>query len=113
MAGGFRDHDARRIAHVVRTAERTPHRPQKGPGVKIVLPDRNALTTGTITARSGTTKGYGNVTLYVDDESGSGAMVVLETGVKVWNAFGSSIPSGKWVIVGVVDGLLQVKGADC
>lgn len=77
---------------------------------------RNALVTSTITARSGLMKGSGTVSILCDDESGTGTDRVIQTGVKVWNPWRSAIApnsAGRIVQVETVDGLLQVRGADC
>ncbi len=114
MPASFDERSARRIAQVVRDRERDPRkRPQRAATPSVVLPTRNAMTTSTITARSGSTKGTGTVTLYVDDATGTGNDVVLQAGVTVWNPYTASIASGTWVVVAIVDGLPQIQGASC
>jgi hypothetical protein len=104
----------RRIGKQTRLAELLPKGGDKPPdGQKASQPLRNALVTAAISARSGSTKGQGTVTLYVDTNAGTGAQRVLQAGVKCRNIYGSPINAGKWIVVGIVDGEFQVLGGDC
>lgn len=70
----------------------------------------NAKTTGTITARVGTTWGHGNANFYTVDIDGVESVAGGFEGLVAWNYFGAAIASGirvqvawtydKWVIVG-------------
>jgi hypothetical protein len=111
---GFDQGSAQRIAQAIRHHERDPHkRPQRGRAPSLQTIVRNALTTSAITARSGTTKGFGTADLYVDDKTGTGNMVLLLANQKIWNVYGSTVATAKWIMVTTVDGLIQLTGADC
>ena len=109
------NHDAmRRIAQTVQKKEhgQKPHGPvARGP--RTVLPNRNAVTTSAISARSGMVKGHGTVNILCDDGTGSGTDKVLLTGVKIWNPYTSSVASGLYVTVVITDGLYMIAGASC
>lgn len=77
---------------------------------------RNAIVTQTITARSGMKKGKGKVSILCDDGTGTGTDKVIETNVTIWNPWRSQIEVGSGTRViqfDIVDGLYQVRGADC
>jgi hypothetical protein len=106
---------ANQIVAMVRAWERETSgaSPKRGRGPTIILPTRNALVTTLIQARSGPVKGKGNATLYCDDQTGSGNMVAFQTGAVIWNSYGATIATATWIVVGIVDGLIQVLGSDC
>ena len=70
----------------------------------------NAKTTGTISARSGTTWGSGTAAFYTVNAAGVESAMLGYGTFKAWNYFGASIASGiriqvcwtyeKWVILG-------------
>lgn len=67
------------------------------------------LTSGTITARSGSTPGSGSVVLY---RLRPGAFVASST-VTAYSASGDSIAGSTYVTVGLVDGYWCILSVDC
>jgi len=110
----------KRITRMVRDRELKPQGEAKAPPPPtIILPIRNAKVTAAISGRTTVggkpRKGSGTVTLYVDDETGTGDMVVFQANIKAWCNYLLTAPIAvdKWVYVGIVDGLNQVLGGDC
>lgn len=78
-----------------------------------VTPERDRIgkTSGTITARSGTTLGTGTVRLYVVNYDATISDSGIDVTVK--NYAGSTISTDKYVMLGIVDGLWLIKNAEC
>jgi hypothetical protein len=104
---------ARRIAKVVRDAERTPEGSVgrgRNNGIKPL--QILGITTTAITARVGKTPGSGMVQPYYDN----GTELVEDPEqepVKVKNWTGSAVSSGLWVKYVTVSGFLYLDGTDC
>ena len=108
-------HDSmRRINDVVQRIESRPtSKPQRSTPPRTVLPNRNAITTSSISARSGLVKGYGTVNILCDDGTGTGNDKVLTTGVKMYNPYTNTVNSGVYVTLVITDGLYMLSGASC
>mgnify|MGYP000098896992 FL=1 len=70
-----------------------------------------AKTTGTISARSGTTAGSGTADIW--KRSGSTLSTTSVTGVTVYNQYGSSVASGKYIWVSRVDDGYELISSEC
>ena len=110
----FSKDSERRIVKAIRHSELSPKgkTPRGYPSIP-VLPLRSAITTSSISARSGLTRGHGTVDLYVDNGSGTHTDMLLQSGLTVENPFSVVIASGRHVWVGIVDGNLYILGGDC
>lgn len=106
--------DAKRLAGMLKWYESHPtNRAALGSQSRPSIVLRNGFTTSLITARVGFVKGTGTCDIYVDDLQDTDNQVVLQSGVSIKNTYGTSVPTGTWVVLGNVDGKLQIFGSDC
>jgi len=70
-----------------------------------------AKTTGTISARSGTTSGSGTADIWT--RSGTTLSVTSVTGVTVYNQYNSSVASGKYIWISRVDDGYELISSEC
>lgn len=70
-----------------------------------------AKTTSTITARSSTTAGSGTADIW--SRSGTALSATSTTGVTVYNQYGSSVASGKYIWISRVDDGYELISSEC